>query len=102
MDVGLHHGKGRIAVSDDGIGITHEQLQRIFEPFFSTQSGAGNGLGLTFCKNVVEAANGGTDEATARQGIVDALGGIPLGRPAWPQEVADRRPCQTHFGRSCS
>lgn len=35
------------------------------------------------------AANGGTDEATARQGIVDALGGIPLGRPAWPQEVAE-------------
>lgn len=35
------------------------------------------------------AANDGTDEATARQGIVDALGGIPLGRPAWPQEVAE-------------
>jgi two-component system CAI-1 autoinducer sensor kinase/phosphatase CqsS len=56
--VGTHHGKGRIAVSDDGIGITHEQQQRIFEPFFSTQTGAGNGLGLTFCKNVVEAAHG--------------------------------------------
>ena len=58
VDVGIHHGKGRIAVSDDGIGISHEQQQRIFEPFFSTQTGAGNGLGLTFCKNVVEAAQG--------------------------------------------
>jgi two-component system CAI-1 autoinducer sensor kinase/phosphatase CqsS len=58
VDVGIHHGKGRIAVSDDGIGITHGQQQRIFEPFFSTQAGAGNGLGLTFCKNVVEAARG--------------------------------------------
>ncbi|MDO9404561.1 MAG: HAMP domain-containing sensor histidine kinase [Polaromonas sp.] len=58
VEVGIHHGKGRIAVSDDGIGITHEQMQRIFEPFFSTQTGAGNGLGLTFCKNVVEAAQG--------------------------------------------
>ncbi len=58
LDVGMHHGKGRIAVSDDGIGITLEQQQRIFEPFFSTQTGAGNGLGLTFCKNVVESANG--------------------------------------------
>ncbi len=58
VDVGIHHGKGRIAVSDDGIGITHAQQQRIFEPFFSTQAGAGNGLGLTFCKNVVEAAHG--------------------------------------------
>jgi two-component system, CAI-1 autoinducer sensor kinase/phosphatase CqsS len=58
IDVGLHHGKGRIAVSDDGVGIPHEQQQRIFEPFYSTQPGAGNGLGLTFCKNVVEAAHG--------------------------------------------
>jgi len=58
LDVGLHHGKGRIAVSDDGIGIAHEQQARIFEPFFSTLAGAGNGLGLTFCKNVVEAAQG--------------------------------------------
>ena len=54
----MHHGKGRIAVSDDGLGIAHEQQTRIFEPFFSTLAGAGNGLGLTFCKNVVEAAQG--------------------------------------------
>lgn len=58
VDVGVHHGKGRIAVSDDGIGISHELQSRIFEPFYSTQAGAGNGLGLTFCKNVVEAAHG--------------------------------------------
>jgi NAD(P)-dependent dehydrogenase (short-subunit alcohol dehydrogenase family) len=35
------------------------------------------------------AENNGTDEAAARQSIVHALGGIPLGRPAWPQEVAE-------------
>jgi two-component system, CAI-1 autoinducer sensor kinase/phosphatase CqsS len=58
LDVGLHHDRGRIAVSDDGVGISRAQQQRIFEPFYSTQGGAGNGLGLTFCKNVVEAANG--------------------------------------------
>lgn len=58
IDVGVHHGKGRIAVADDGVGIPHVQQQRIFEPFYSTQPGAGNGLGLTFCKNVVEAAQG--------------------------------------------
>lgn len=58
LDVGVHRGKGRIAVSDEGVGIPHERQQRIFEPFYSTQSGAGSGLGLTFCKNVVEASGG--------------------------------------------
>ena len=35
------------------------------------------------------AASAGTDEETARLGIVEALGGIPIGRPAWPEEVAE-------------
>jgi NAD(P)-dependent dehydrogenase (short-subunit alcohol dehydrogenase family) len=30
-----------------------------------------------------------TDEDAARQGIMNALGGIPIGRPAWPEEVAE-------------
>jgi NAD(P)-dependent dehydrogenase (short-subunit alcohol dehydrogenase family) len=32
---------------------------------------------------------GGTDEETARQSILDALGGIPIGRASWPWEVAE-------------
>ena len=35
------------------------------------------------------AAHDGVDVATARQGVMDSLGGIPIGRPAWPEEVAD-------------
>ena len=35
------------------------------------------------------AAEAGTDEEAARQGLMASLGGIPLGRPARPQEVAD-------------
>ncbi len=31
----------------------------------------------------------GTDEATAREGLMDSLGGIPLGRPGRPDEVAE-------------
>lgn len=31
----------------------------------------------------------GTDQATARQGLIDSLGGIPLGRPGRPDEVAE-------------
>lgn len=35
------------------------------------------------------AAAGGIDEDAARQSILDGLGGIPIGRPAWPEEVAE-------------
>ena len=31
----------------------------------------------------------GVDEATARQGLMDSLGGIPIGRPGHPEEVAE-------------
>ncbi|WP_247596841.1 HAMP domain-containing sensor histidine kinase [Hydrogenophaga sp. PAMC20947] len=58
VTVGLYHGKGRLVVADKGLGISHDQQQRIFEPFFSTQTGVGSGLGLTFCKNVVDTVNG--------------------------------------------
>ena len=58
ITVGVYHGKGRLAVADKGLGIPHEHQHRIFEPFFSTQTGVGSGLGLTFCKNVVETVKG--------------------------------------------
>lgn len=35
------------------------------------------------------AAHDGVDVQTARQGVMDSLGGIPIGRPAMPREVAD-------------
>jgi two-component system, NtrC family, sensor kinase len=53
-----------ISVSDNGCGIPTEIIDRVFEPFFSTKSdGAsdgqkGNGLGLSVCKNIIEAHNG--------------------------------------------
>ncbi|MGF6127766.1 NAD(P)-dependent dehydrogenase (short-subunit alcohol dehydrogenase family) [Pseudomonas frederiksbergensis] len=35
------------------------------------------------------AQSGGIEEEAARQSVMDSLGGIPLGRPNQPQEVAD-------------
>lgn len=35
------------------------------------------------------AKQAGTDEQAARQGLMDSLGGIPIGRPGRPEEVAE-------------
>jgi NAD(P)-dependent dehydrogenase (short-subunit alcohol dehydrogenase family) len=35
------------------------------------------------------AEKAGTDEGAARQGLMDSLGGIPIGRPGRPEEVAE-------------
>jgi NAD(P)-dependent dehydrogenase (short-subunit alcohol dehydrogenase family) len=35
------------------------------------------------------AAKSGTNYEAARQGLMQSLGGIPIGRPAKPREVAD-------------
>ena len=35
------------------------------------------------------AAKSGTDYEGAKQGLMDAIGGIPMGRPAKPKEIAD-------------
>jgi PAS domain S-box-containing protein len=50
-----------ITVADHGEGISEENKARIFEPFFTTKSNSstgGLGLGLSICKNLVEAMNG--------------------------------------------
>ena len=46
-----------ISISDRGEGIPKRNLDRIFEPFFSTRPGR-VGLGLTFAKRVVEEQGG--------------------------------------------
>jgi signal transduction histidine kinase len=46
-----------LVVADNGIGIPEENLEKIFEPFFSTKPG-GTGLGLRMIQTVVSLYNG--------------------------------------------
>ncbi|MDY6892443.1 MAG: PAS domain S-box protein [Chloroflexota bacterium] len=49
----------RVSFADDGPGIAENNLERIFEPFFSTRAiGEGTGLGLSICHGIVAEHNG--------------------------------------------
>jgi signal transduction histidine kinase len=47
-----------ISVRDKGTGITAENLERVFEPFFSTKGEHGNGIGLWVARQLLEKRGG--------------------------------------------
>jgi two-component system NtrC family sensor kinase len=57
-----------ITVSDNGAGIAPDDMDKIFQPFFTTKApGEGTGLGLSVCYGMVQGW-GGTIEASSMPG----------------------------------
>jgi signal transduction histidine kinase len=46
-----------IAIQDNGVGISKEQQERIFTPYFTTKS-SGSGIGLSVVRQIIEKHNG--------------------------------------------
>jgi PAS domain S-box-containing protein len=47
----------RLAVRDAGVGIEQEQIDKLFDPFYSTKS-AGMGIGLSISRSIIESHHG--------------------------------------------
>ncbi|MFZ6720648.1 PAS domain S-box protein [Undibacterium sp. Ji49W] len=46
-----------VSITDQGKGIAEENISQLFDPFYTTKE-SGMGLGLSICKNIVEAQGG--------------------------------------------
>jgi len=61
-------GKVEIAIKDNGVGIPHRILDKVFQPFFTTKPpGQGTGLGLSLSYDMVK-AHGGELNVNTREG----------------------------------
>jgi signal transduction histidine kinase len=58
IEINVNAGAGQLTVADRGVGMPREVYERVFEPFFTTHESSGHGLGLMFCKQVVQRADG--------------------------------------------
>jgi two-component system NtrC family sensor kinase len=79
-----------ISIVDTGCGIPEENLQRIFDPFFTSKAvGKGTGLGLSVSHGIVE-AHGGFIEVNSKVGEGSTFSiYLPLTSPsAGPQTKA--------------
>ena len=70
-----------ISVADTGRGIAADQLNRIFDPFFSTKSN-GIGMGLSISRTIVEAHGGRLWAENSAGGGANFRMTLPIAAPA--------------------
>jgi two-component system NtrC family sensor kinase len=73
-----------VTLADDGMGIPPENVDKIFDPFFSTKRPGANGLGLTICLAIVR-EHGGTIEVQSTPGTGAAFKVILPAAPVFPR-----------------
>jgi C4-dicarboxylate-specific signal transduction histidine kinase len=55
----VENGRSILLLRDNGSGIDAKHLGKVFDPFFTTKDvGAGMGLGLSICHNIVQEYGG--------------------------------------------
>jgi two-component system CAI-1 autoinducer sensor kinase/phosphatase CqsS len=58
IEVGCYKGRGRIVITDAGMGMNPQIKAKIFKLFYSLNQNRSHGLGLSFCQYVVSRAGG--------------------------------------------
>jgi len=85
-----------VEISDSGVGIPAEHLDRVFDPFFTTKPvGLGTGLGLPICHSIITKV-GGTIGVTSEVGKGSTFQiRLPIDREAQPPMIRTPTPPPT-------
>jgi two-component system, NtrC family, sensor kinase len=68
-----------VKVSDTGMGIGKENIEKIFKPFFSTKGEKGTGLGLSICNKIISQHDG----KMSVESVVGAGTTFTISLPIW-------------------
>ncbi|OBB28547.1 histidine kinase [Mycolicibacterium peregrinum] len=85
----------RVEICDDGPGISGDDIERIFTPFFTTKPfGEGTGLGLDLAWRIVVEKHGGDLRVQSRPGDTRFIVLLPLVAPA-PESLLAAEPSES-------
>ena len=78
-----------ITVEDSGPGVEPKNIERMFEPFYTTKP-EGMGLGLAICRSIIEAHGGRLFAAPGRLGGLAMQISLPASATGATQKVGAR------------
>lgn len=95
IEVRCNQSHGLVTVTDRGRGIPPDLIDRVFEPFFSTNRGTGHGLGLAFCERVIKSASGSISvRSTLNSGTIFEIA-LPRMKCDYPRDLLKNSPART-------
>jgi len=77
VERGAARGVQRISIADNGPGIPHEDLPKIFLPFYTTKTN-GTGLGLAVVQKIIVQHSGGVEARNQPEGGAEFIVWLPL------------------------
>lgn len=88
IHVQLYTQQVTVQISDNGCGISEENISRLFEPYF-TQKRNGMGLGLAFTLNIIQAHHGSVDVVSLENAGTTFTLTFPLAGTSLPSALTE-------------